>query len=521
MKLLVKILMVICLFFYSALLALSEQKKNSTLEDKAVYYSEYGAVGDGVADDLDAIVKAHAAANETGRKVRADAGATYYIGGANKTAQIQTDTDWGDAKFIIDDTKVENRNTHIFNVSSALASIQITNVASLKKNQENLALSLSYPAFIVVTDNTTKRYIRYGPNQNDGSSQTDGFVVDKNGKVDMKAPIIWDFNQITAMTAYPIDAETLTVSGGRFMTIANQAESRYTYYNRGINVSRSNVIMNGIHHTVTGELDHGAPYGGFISISSCTEVMVQNCKLSGHKTYNTIGNANTTVSMGTYDISVNRSSNVTFKNCSQYNDIHDATYWGIFGSNYSKNITFDGVEFSRFDAHMGVANVLIRNSLLGHQGINIIGCGTFLIENSKVCGSSFINLRSDYGSTWEGELIIRNCEYVPRNGARSDAVLINGSYSGQHDFGYTCYMPEKITIEGLVIDDTNPVDNYQGPKIFASFNNDYTSEDYVEKYPYMITKQVLINNLTVKSGKQLVISANAFMFRKVKVGSRD
>jgi hypothetical protein len=208
---------------------------------------------------------------------------------------------------------------------------------------------------------------------------------------------------------------------------------------------------------------------------------------------------------------------VTFKNCKQYNDIHDATYWGIFGSNYSKNLTFDAVEFSRFDAHMGVANALIKNSVLGHQGINIIGCGTFLIENSKVCGSSFINLRNDYGSTWEGEVIIRNCEYLPRNGARSDAVLINGNYSGQHYFGYTCYMPEKIIINGLVINDMNTADNYQGPKIFASFNNDFTSEAYVEKYPYVITKQVELKNLTIKSGKKYLVSSNAFMFRNVKI----
>jgi 6-phosphogluconolactonase (cycloisomerase 2 family) len=487
--------------------------------DKIIYYSEYGAVGDGVTDDFDAIIRAHAAANTAGLKVRANAGATYYIGPASKSAEIQTDTDWGNARFIIDDSKVDvnNRNRNIFNVSSKLTSTPVTTVKSLRKNQEKLDLSLLHHSFIVATDNTTMRYIREGPNQNNGSAQTDVFVVDKTGLVDRKAPIIWDYNQITTMTAYPIDAEKLTVSGGHFTTIANQAESRYTYYARGIGISRSNVMVDGIHHIVTGELDHGAPYGGFISISNCTEVMVQNCKLSGHRIYVTIGNANVPVSMGSYDISVNSSTNVTFRNCTQYNDIHDPNFWGIMGSNYSKNITLDHVEFSRFDAHMGVANATIRNSLLGHMGINIIGCGVFLVENTKVCGSSFINLRSDYGSTWEGEVVVRNCEYVPRNGAQSDAVLINGSYSGQHDFGYPCFMPEKITIDGLVINDANPPDNYAGPKIFAVFNNDYINEEFKEKYPYAITKEVTIRNMTVKSGKPYLVSANRFMFRNVRI----
>jgi len=488
--------------------------------EQVIYYSDYGAVGDGVTDDFDAIIKAHEAANEAGLKVRANAGATYYIGEAGKTAQIKTDTDWGDARFIIDDRNVENRNRNIFNVSSKLPTEQITSVNTLKKNQQKIDLLLPYSSFIVVTDNTVVRYIREGPNQNDGSAQRDVFVVDENGNVDMQAPIIWDFNNITTMTAYPIDNEPLTVSGGHFTTIANQAESRYTYYARGIGISRSNVLLDGVYHVVTEELDHGAPYGGFISITNCTGVTVQNCILSGHKTYVTIGAANVPVTMGTYDISVNSSTNVTFRNCKQTNDIHDTKLWGIFGSNYSKNITFDTVEFSRFDAHMGVANATIKNSVLGHQGMNLIGCGVFLVENTKVCGSTFLNLRSDYGSTWEGEIIIRNCEYFPRNGMQSDATLIGGSYSGQHNFGYTCFMPEKITVDGLVINDTNPPDNYRGPKIFATFNNAYTSEEFVEKYPYVIAKEVDIRNMTIKSGKPYLISNNQFMFRNVKITER-
>ena len=484
-----------------------------------VCYKDYGAVGNGITDDFDAIIKAHAAANEAGLPVRADAGATYYIGAASKTAQIQTDTDWGNAKFIIDDANlaVENRHRNIFHVSSKLPATRISTVQTLKKNQERLELSLPYHSLIHVADNQTKRFIRYGANQNSGTAQVDVFVVDKNGNVDKTTPIIWDFDNISSMTASPIDPETLTVKGGHFTTIANQAESRYTYYARGIGITRSNVVIDGVNHAITEELDHGAPYSGFISVSTCTNVMVQNCVLSGHKTYRTIGNAGTAVSMGTYDIAVNRANNVTFKNCRQFTDIHDPNLWGIFGSNFSKNLTFDTVEFSRFDAHMGVTNATIKNSVLGHQGINLIGTGVCLIENTTVRSRHLIGLRNDYGSTFEGEIIIRNCEFIPRSGAKSDTILIGGSYSGQHDFGYTCYMPRKITIDGLVIHDTDPIDNYRGPRIFANFNGAYTSEEYVEKYPYVITEEVEIQNLTIKSGKPYFVSDNPFMFRNVKI----
>ena len=68
---------------------------------------------------------------------------------------------------------------------------------------------------------------------------------------------------------------------------------------------------------------------------------------------------------------------------------------------------------SRFDAHMGVANATIRNSTLGHQGINAIGTGTFTVEHSTIDGGNLISLRGDYGSTWQGEFVIRDCVFVP------------------------------------------------------------------------------------------------------------
>src|SRR5690606_40982672 len=120
--------------------------------------------------------------------------------------------------------------------------------------------------------------------------------------------------------------------------------------------------------------------------------------------------------------------------------INDPVYWGIMGSNFCKNLVLDHCSFSRFDAHMGVANATIRNSTLGHQGINAIGTGTFTVENSTINGRNLVNLRSDYGSTWEGELLIRNCTFVPYGGRPASASLIAGSNSGQQDSGYTCYM---------------------------------------------------------------------------------
>jgi hypothetical protein len=482
-----------------------------------VRYSDFGAIGDGTTDDIDAIAATHTFANLHSLLVKADKGATYYISGKNRTAIIRTNTDFGTADFIIDDTNVQNRNTNVFLVNAGREPFKPEGITSLKRCQEKIDVSLDGTCLITVTDSHVRRYIRYGPNQNSGSPQTDIFIVDKNGNVDMDAPIIWDFDQITKITALPIDETTLTITGGRFTTIANNAESKYTYYSRGIAIRRSNVIINGLEHRVTGEGDHGAPYGGFINISNCSYVTVRNSILTGRKTYRTIGSAGVPVSMGSYDISLNRALNVSFINCSQTNDINDRLYWGIMGSNYCKNILFDNCTFSRFDAHMGVANATIRNSTLGYMGINAIGSGTFIVENSTICGSRLINLRSDYGSTWRGEFIIRNCIFIPTGGRTISVSLIGGSYSGQHDFGYTCYMPKRITIENLHIDDSNHQGDYQGPSIFSNFNSNMTDDSFQEKFPYVKTKEVILRNVTTASGKALIISDNPFMFKNVKV----
>ena len=482
-----------------------------------VQYNDFGALGDGKTDDIDAIAAAHAYANHHQLPVQTDGKATYYIGGKSRTAIINTNTDFSTAQFMIDDRNVQSRSLPVFSISSGLKPYKIEGISSLKKNQHKLKLSFPGPCLVLVNDTSNTRFIRLGRNQNNGRPQTDVFIVDKEGNVDSMSPIIWDFDRITSIVAKPVDQTTLTIKGGIFTTIANQAKSEYSYYSRGIVISRSNVLVDGLKHYITGEGEQGAPYGGFISIRDCAYVTVSNSVFTGHKMYETIGSAGLPVGMGSYGIGSSRSLNVSLINCSQTNDINDPTYWGLMISDYSKNLVLDNCTFSRFDAHMGVTNATIRNSTLGHQGINITGRGLLMVENTTIHRASLVYLRGDYGSTWEGEFHFRNCVLKPGNRNAVGASLIAGFNSGQHNFGYTCYMPEKITIENLHIDDSNHPDDYHGPAIFGNFNPQKTDELYVEAFPYQVTKEVVLKNVTTTSGKPLRLSDNQFMFRNVKV----
>ncbi len=469
-----------------------------------VSYEDFGAKGDGKTDDLEAIVKTHEYANENKLSVFANETATYYIGGQNKTAYIMTNTDWSTARFIIDDTVVENRSAWIFNIAPSQSGISITDkVSPLKADAENIGTTLPGKCLVVLTDSNVKRYIRKGLNQNSGSSQADVILVDENGKISPDTPLIWDFDAVTSASAYPIDTEVLTIKGGFFTTIANGASSEYNYYARGIVVRRSNTVIDGIYHDIKNEGETGSPYSAFVSLSYCADVTVKNSTFTGHKKYKTIGSAGSSVTMGTYDIGAATSVNARFINCNQTNDITDGDYWGIAGTNYCKNLVYDGCAFSRYDAHQGVLNATIKNSVLGHHGIKLIGNGTALIENTTVLSEHFVDLRADYGSTWDGELIIRNCKFYPTGVIGN---IVNAENSEDHDFGYVCHLPEKVEIDGLYVHQIGIT------HIFSVVNPNHLLGSYKAEYPVVPPKEITVKNFDALLFGSPLVSVNKAIF---------
>ncbi len=472
-----------------------------------VTYEQFGAKGDGVTDDGQAICAAHAYANENRLPVRTTADRTYYISGAAHTAEIRTDTDWGNSEFVIDDRRVQDRVKPVFRVLSYLKPLELT-IPALERGQTNVGFAPGADCYVVVTEDDIRRYIRRGLNQNNGSRQTDNFLLKADGTI--AHPLLWDFAHIDRCAAYPVDAETLHLKGGFFRTIANQAPSRYTYYARGLSVERSNVEISDVHHEVTGEGQTGAPYSGFLIIRNCSRVLVRGCVFAPHKIYNTIGSANLPVSMGSYDISVGSATDVTFADCRQH-DILDTTRWGLIGSNFCKNITLDGCVFSRMDAHQGVYGYTIRNCILGHQGLNAIGSGLLTLENSELYGSNLISFRSDYGSTWDGDVVVKNVVWHPCGGRVCTPNVFGMSNDGQHDFGYVCSMPHNILLENVTVDDTHTPDGYGGASLFSNYNrlvNESNRGTFNEPFPYQVCEKLTIRSLTFLSGKPFRVSAN-------------
>lgn len=472
-------------------------------------YEDFGAVGDGVHDDILAIIACHDEANRTGTPVKTRDGAKYYIGGRDLTAIIKTDVDFGKSEFIIDDRNVETLTSVVFEVASDYDTYKL-DIDSLMNKDTAVALPHEGRAFVRVFNDNEKIFIRKGLNQNAGTGKCDVFIVDEEGKI--QTDLDWVYPKITDCVARRMDEKKLTITGGIFTTIANQAESFYTYYNRGIKIARDNVTVKNMIHYVKGEGDHGAPYDGFFTINECADVSIEDCLLSPHYIYQTpsVADATKMVSMGTYDVIVFATIRTSLVRITQTIDIMDVRYWGLMGSNFCKEMVLEDCIISRFDAHMGVTHARLSGCTLGHQCLNLIGSGDFLVENSKLFGRQLINLRSDYGSAWHGNVTIKNCEWKPTT---AKACVFLGSNTGEHNFGYTCFMPTNIVIDGLKILDGDF--NINQEKLYYLFIYDWHySPD--KPYKYITTKKLTVSNVSSESGRKVELCERPELYEGIE-----
>ncbi len=474
-------------------------------------YEDFGAKGDGKNDDLQAIIACHEEANRLGLPVKANDDATYYIGPSAKCAYIKTDVDFGKAKIVIDDRNVEEITSYIFTVASDYECFT-PDIKNLSKGQTHIDLPHEGNIYVRVFDDNKKIFIRKGLNMNNGTATSDCFIIDEKGNI--SPSVDWDYPTITRAFARRTDDKPITIKGGIFTTIANQAASFYTYYKRGFCINRSHVTVTDVEHYVTGELDHGAPYHGFYYVKDCIDVTIKNAILTPRFIYYTASKIEgRDVPMGSYDLSFHASIDVRCINIKHSIDFLDTKYWGIYTSNFCKNLLIEDCTLSRFDAHQGVTNATIRRCQIGHQQIKLIGFGEALIEDTMLHGSgTFIELRGDYGSIWDGNLTIRNCSWIPSN---PDCSLINGWNSGDHDYGYDCYMPHRIEIDGFKVLNGKHKD---APNVLVNILGVYDKEYFSGKpYPYYPTEELIVKNFEVEAGDGYGISKNMELYKNLTV----
>ncbi len=483
-----------------------------------VTYEQFGAVGDGLTDDLPAIVAAHAHANVEGLPVRSDPDATYHLGRQALTVAIQTSTDWSTSRFIIDDSQgVADHRRALFEVQSRFEPVPLA-IERLAAGQERLDARPETDLLVLVENANQRRFIRRGLNVNSGHPQNEVFIVRRDGTIE--GAIEWDYETVTRVEARPIDPEVLVLRGGFFVHIANRMQQPvgYNYWGRNIRILRSNTVIEGLSCEVTGETDFGHPYNGFLRAEKVANITFRDCRVDPHKVYPTIGSAGKPVPMGTYGYRADLVVNFTMSGC-RMGDIHDRTRWGVAATNFMKNVLVEDCVISRMDVHMGVSGgYVIRASTLGHMGLNAIGRGRLLVEDSTVHSWRLISFREDYGATWAGDVVIRNSRWVPPAWSGETLAMFGVRNDGTHDFGYPCSMPTTITVDGLTIDDGPPHD---GVSRVVLFDNPSGALDPSLPHPYRPTARVEIRGLATTSGLAPRVSSDprlAEVVDVVKVG---
>lgn len=426
-----------------------------------VRYSDFGAVGDGVTDDQDAIRLAHTIANARNLPVRADEGKTYYINAAEstKTIEVETDTDWTGASFILDDRDISfdghwAQHLPVFSVKPSLQRFDLK-IDALSIGDTNIGVAPGQDCLVYIYCNSIKHYIRYGANADSGQSQTEILLVDAEGNIDPSTPVTWDYPTVDRAFAIPVNETPITIRGGDFLTLANEINpDRYITTARNIDIRRSNVTVDGVKHRIEQVKDYRSAYGGFFNVADCNNVTIRNCEIMCHRDVFFKNDAGQNVLLGSYEFLATCTNNLTYENCVQTNLFDEngkLISQGLMGTNYCRNISMIDCTVARFDAHCQVYNVTVRGCEMEH--INLIGFGTALVEDTKIHDRYIFNLRADYGSMFAGEIILRNVSMVREGTQRLS--LFEGAWQN-HNFGYPVYLPQKITIDNL----TAPEDAY-------------------------------------------------------------
>ncbi len=539
----------------------------ATKDVRTIYYSEFAKANNisldttGAKNAYEAIKATHDYANQYGHTVSVKRGETYLITetGAEPIV-IMTDVNWGDANFIIDDRNLKHGTdpedpiagssaaVSVFTISSDYKSYRITpendptgiiakinEAGGIDKEELNSTLnffgfSTGFKAMICPVNKNRKVYIRYGANAGSGSAQEELMIIDENGNVDPLTPLLLDYAEVTSIRVFRVDDRPITVKGGIFTTCANSEPCEYLYgYTRNILIERSNVTIDGVVHKITDEGDTGSCYSGFFTPRNCNNFKLINCVVQAHRTYI----ASNGTGMGTYEIGGSLMNglycyNVTQSNfynpksgapTSNYFDENGeipknnvgqpAGIWGVMGTNWCKNITYDHCILNRLDAHSGVVNASVLDSEV--INIRLIGGGLALFENSKIYNSTMISLREDYGSTWNGEFRIIDTIQVTDSSA---PVIFGGSWNN-HYFGYTTYLPHTVILDNYSVSGANA--GNAKVSVFSSFGISYdVSGDTIyggvkNDNPFVMPEKIIIKNknpgITFSGSQSSVINA--------------
>ena len=468
------------------------------------------------------------------------------------------------------------------------------------KQTTKLGNGLGYPALLTIYDSSSNMYVRWGYADGQNHTQEEIVLIDENGNIDPSTPFLIDYEKVTKIRIQPLnDIEPITVKNAKITTRSTKI-NKAGNITRNILVNRPYTTVEGIKHVIEGEYEgvnigmlageertpikydeelgywvpakgytgdrynvydsngnkytgkdvvlmSGVTYTGIINVSFSEGVTIKDCDFQAHMYYGS----------GTYDLNLYNANNVTFIDCIQTNffdETRSATTpnltrcWGVMGSNYCKNLSFNGCRLTRFDAHCGVYNAEMIDCEVAL--IRLIGGGAFTLDGTTFYFHSSgapIQLREDYGATFNGILTVKDCTF---NSTGTEIRGLIDAPTANWDNGYGTYFPnlviDNITLgtaqtefniilnSGLqefsnknLYPSRNPVlENVHDPE--ALFNVYYTTanpnivDEHPEKFPTLGGfKKVNKTPASLKNGEYTVVDHEDGTYTVVAKGAKN
>ena len=421
---------------------------------------------------------------------------TDYTGKNLGSIIIATDTSWNGVNLIIDDDAICNAGgctcvnalgvarKHAYNSQSIFVldeygiedySVNLASkIGSLAAGATNIGFAPGRKMLIHLTDSNKKIYLRYGSNASNGASITEVILVDEFGNIDPSTPVQWDYATVTSAKAYATDTDPIKVSGlnngeinATFESYVNNSMSisipHYVSCGRNITLNRSNATIEGIERFFTEEAANSHVTNKrfaytFIVASLCSHPTIKDMIVMNHNSQS--GESGT--SQGSYEFSGGNANAVSWINCvtkNMFSSSKDGStvqaypiYRGLFGTNHIRNMYLKDCYLNSFDAHTGAYNVTLEDTTVEHM--NFIGGGDIKVKNVTVYCSSqgmAFNLRTDYGSTWKGNLYVDGLtiKYASTGSSKPSVItVLKGSYENQY-WGFDTYMPQEVVINNF------------------------------------------------------------------------
>ena len=156
---------------------------------------------------------------------------------------------------------------------------------------------------------------------------------------------------------------------------------------------------------------------------------------------------------------------------------------------------------------MGFYNFTIKDSTIGCRGMGFMGGGVGIFDNVEVIGNEyFVELKQDYGCSFDGEFHIKNCKLLPILNTQYHQAIFKASNDAKWDFGFPCVLPDLYidnftfcsTKENLqhqlsIIDviDTNLSTN-------INYDADYATNAANQVYPQTFHKKIEAKHIHVE-----------------------